>query len=60
MYKRVNNYDNIFINDNSIYCGTLCNSWMDSWDISIRAMLNLIIFIAVYMISNRYLKNLRD
>ena len=29
-------------------------------DDSIRAMLDLIVFIAVYMISNRYLKNFRD
>ncbi len=38
----------------------LVNGWIESWDISIRAMLDLIVFIAVYMTSNRYLKNLRD
>lgn len=38
----------------------IANGWMESWDISIRAMLDLIVFIAVYMTSNRYLKNLRD
>lgn len=37
------------------------NGWVESFmEVSIRAMLNLIIFIAVYMISNRYLKNFRD
>lgn len=37
------------------------NSWLEPYmEISIRAMLNLIIFIVVYMISKRYLKNFRD
>lgn len=39
----------------------IVNGWMESWtDISIRVMLDLIVFIAVYMTSSRYLKNLRD
>jgi len=39
----------------------LLNGWMEPiMDISLRAMINLIIFIAMYMLSNRYLKNLRD
>lgn len=34
------------------------NGWLEpSLEISIKAMLNLITFIVVYMISNRYLKN---
>lgn len=34
------------------------NGWSESFlEISIRAMLNLIVFIAVFMISNRYLKS---
>jgi len=37
------------------------NGWMEPlMDVSIRAMLNLIVFIAVYMFSNRYLKRFRD
>ncbi len=37
------------------------DSWVGSYlDISIRMMLDLIIFIAAYMVSGRYLKNLRD
>jgi len=37
------------------------NGWLESWtDISVRAMLDLIVFIAVYMTSNRYLKSFRD
>lgn len=37
------------------------NGWTAEFlDISIRAMLDLIVFIAIYMITNRYLKNLRD
>ena len=37
------------------------NGWMEPFvEISIRAMLDLIIFIATYMISNRYLKNFRE
>jgi len=36
------------------------NNWLgSSMDISIKAMLDLVIFIAVYMISNRYLKSFR-
>lgn len=37
------------------------NNWTASFlDISLRAMLDLIVFIAVYMVSSRYFKNLRD
>lgn len=37
------------------------NGWTEPYlEISIRAMLNLIVFIVVYMASNRYLKNFRD
>lgn len=37
------------------------NGWMEPLiGISLRAMINLIIFIAVYMVSSRYLKNLKD
>lgn len=39
----------------------LVNGWMEPLlGISLRAMLDLIVFVAVYMASNRYLKNLRD
>lgn len=39
----------------------LLNGWMEPvMDISLRAMINLIVFIAVYMVTSRYLKNLRD
>lgn len=39
----------------------LFNGWLSaSMDISIKAMLDLIVFILVYIFSNRYLKNLRD
>ena len=38
----------------------LLNGWMEPvMDISLRAMINLIVFIAVYMVTSRYLKNLR-
>jgi len=38
----------------------LVNGWVEPYlDISIKMMLDLIIFIAVYMASNRYFKNLR-
>ena len=37
------------------------NGWMSSeMDESIRVMLNLIVFIVIYMMSNRYLKSFRD
>ena len=44
---------------------SLAVHFVDGWignsiDDSIRIMLDLIIFIAVYMISNRYLKGFRD
>jgi len=36
------------------------NGWIEPYlDISIRMMLNLIVFIAVYILSSRYFKNLR-
>lgn len=36
------------------------NGWVEPYlDVSIRMMLDLIIFIAVYMVSSRYFKNLR-
>ena len=39
----------------------LVNGWMEPLlGISLRAMLDLITFIAVYMICSRYLKNFRD
>ena len=38
----------------------LLNGWMEPFmDVSLRAMINLIIFIAVYMISGRYIKSLK-
>ena len=38
----------------------LVNGWMEPFmDVSLRAMINLIIFIAVYMISGRYIKSLK-
>lgn len=37
------------------------NDWVTPFtEISIRAMLDLIVFIAVYMLSRRSLKNIRD
>ena len=37
------------------------NGWIEPFtESSIRAMLDLIVFIAVYMYSSRYLKNMRD
>ena len=37
------------------------NGWTTGLlDISLRSMLNLIVFIATYMLSSRYFKNLRD
>jgi len=37
------------------------NDWLgSSVETSIKAMLDLVIFIAVYMFSNRYLKRYRD
>ena len=40
----------------------LVNGWLEPYvaDVSIRAMISLIIFIAVYMVSRRYFKNLWD
>jgi len=36
------------------------NGWMEPFmDVSLRAMINLIVFIAVYMLSGRYFKNLK-
>lgn len=37
------------------------NNWTTPFlEVSFRAMLDLIVFIAVYMISSRYLKKIRD
>lgn len=49
----------------SIIIASLCvyfvNGWLDGIiDISIQAMIDLVVFIAVFMASNRYFKNLRD
>lgn len=40
----------------------LVNGWLEPYvtDVSIRAMIDLIVFIAVYMLSRRYFKNLWD
>ena len=40
----------------------LVNGWLEPHvaDVSIRAMIDLIVFIAVYMVSRRYFKNLWD
>lgn len=39
----------------------LFNGWVESFmGISLRAMLDLIIFIAVYMICSRYLKSFKN
>ena len=41
-------------------CVHFVNGWLDGLlDISLQAMINLVVFIVVYMISNRYFKNLR-
>ena len=37
------------------------NGWVENFlEVSIRAMLNLIVFIAAYMLSNRYFKKFHD
>lgn len=37
------------------------NGWVEPYlEISIKAMLNLIVFILAYMLSSRYLKNLLE
>jgi hypothetical protein len=37
------------------------NGWLEPFvEVSIRVMLDLVVFIAVYMFSNRYFKNMRD
>jgi len=38
------------------------NGWLEPYvaDVSIRAMLDLIVFITVYIVSSRYFKNLWD
>lgn len=46
----------------SIVLGSLVVHFVNGWtepflDVSLRAMLNLMVFIAVFMISKRYLKN---
>ena len=39
----------------------LVNGWTEPFlNISVRAMLDLIVLISVYMLTSRYLKNLRD
>ncbi len=42
-------------------CVHFVHGWLDGLlDISLQAMIDLIVFIAVYMISNRYFKNMRE
>lgn len=39
----------------------LLNGWLEPFmGISLRAMISLIVFIAVYMLTSRYLKNLKN
>ena len=64
-YLEAADYLRIMITFLAMIISSLAVHFVDSWvgsylDISIRMMLDLIIFIAVYMVSGRYLKNLRD